>query len=145
MTPSSSGILNNTFQGDIEQLTPTGFVAGGVAVRSDLYQIVPGSGNATYLGYFQLTSSGVFTFTAAGTAPAPNPVTLAISRTGTMSSIQFNSQAGYQYTLRYTNSTGLRSSIGTWPAAAPVSGTGSTVTISDTTTDPIRFYVVGAQ
>jgi hypothetical protein len=141
----SVGTLKGTFQGDIEQLTPTGFAAGGVAVRSDLYQIVPGSGNATYLGYFQLAPSGVFTFTAAGGSTPPNPVTLAISRSGGMSSIQFVSQSGYQYTLRYTNSTGLSASIGSWPAAAPVSGTGSTVTITDTTADPIRYYVVGAQ
>jgi len=43
----SGGNLANTFQGSIENTTGTGFAAGGIPLRSDLYELNPGSGPGT--------------------------------------------------------------------------------------------------
>jgi len=59
-----SGDFNGTFQGNVENATGTGFGAGGQPLRSDLYQLRPGTGAGTYLGYFELSPAGTMTFTA---------------------------------------------------------------------------------
>lgn len=63
------GNYQNTFQGNVENNTTTG------STRTDLYELRPAAGNpsATYLGYFELNSSGALTFTA-----VPEPGTWAM-------------------------------------------------------------------
>jgi hypothetical protein len=68
------GNFNNTFQGNVEGKTPAVF-SNGDAVRLDLYQVTPGSGDAQNLGYFRLTGSGALTFTATS---VPEPGTWAL-------------------------------------------------------------------
>ncbi len=68
------GNFNNTFQGNVEGHTPAVF-SNGDAVRLDLYQVTPGSGDAQNLGYFRLTGSGSLTFTATS---VPEPGTWAL-------------------------------------------------------------------
>jgi hypothetical protein len=58
------GNLGGTFQGSIENTTPAGFSGSGLSIRSDLYELNPGTGPGTYLGYFQLNAAGTLTFTA---------------------------------------------------------------------------------
>lgn len=75
-----AGNLAGTFPGNIENTTPSGFAASGVAVRSDLYELIPGrdaTGNyptGKYLGYFELTTDGGMSFTA---VPEPSSTALA--------------------------------------------------------------------
>jgi hypothetical protein len=45
-------------------------------VRSDLYELNPGTGPATFLGYFQLSGSGAMTFTA---VPEPSVFGLVVA------------------------------------------------------------------
>jgi len=138
-----AGNIGGTFQGLVEQLTPASFSSGSVAVRSDFYDIRPGSGNATYLGYFQLTPAGVFTFNAAGGFD-PNPITMAVGRTNTVNTILFNTDSGYHYTLYYTNSPGLTATISQWGSLTPVVGTGSPMSINDDSAGATnRVYIIG--
>lgn len=59
----ATGNFNSTFQGNAETTTPAVFGAADY-VRSDFYQITPGSGQSEYLGYFQFNGDGSATFTA---------------------------------------------------------------------------------
>lgn len=59
----STGNFNGTFQGNGETKTPSTFT-GGSFTRSDFYEVVPGSGASTYLGYFQFNANGSASFTA---------------------------------------------------------------------------------
>lgn len=52
------------FQGNIENTLSGTFTTGGTAARSDLYEMQQGTGNGTYLGYFQLGTTGALTFVA---------------------------------------------------------------------------------
>ncbi|HTH46807.1 MAG TPA: hypothetical protein VMB21_04800, partial [Candidatus Limnocylindria bacterium] len=63
----STGNFQSTFQGNAENKTPSIFGASDY-VRSDFYEIVPGSGASTYLGFFQFNGDGSSTFT-----PVPEP------------------------------------------------------------------------
>ncbi|MDB6054990.1 MAG: hypothetical protein JWN25_2513 [Verrucomicrobiales bacterium] len=68
----SNGDLGGNFgQGNIDNTAASG---GNGILRSDFYQITPGSGNGTYLGSFDLnTANGTLSFTA-----VPEPTTNAI-------------------------------------------------------------------
>lgn len=59
----ATGNFNSTFQGNAEKTTPSVFGPTDI-VRSDFYQITPGSGQSEYLGYFQFSGDGSATFTA---------------------------------------------------------------------------------
>lgn len=74
---TDSGNLGGTFQGNIENSTGSSFVG---AVRSDLYELQPASGNpnGTYLGYFELTSAGAMTFVPASFVPVPESSTYGV-------------------------------------------------------------------
>ena len=54
----------NAFGGNIENTLGATFVSSSTQARSDLYEMQPGSGNGTYLGYFELTSAGALSFVA---------------------------------------------------------------------------------
>jgi hypothetical protein len=59
--------------------------------------------------------------------------------------VSFSTTAGGTYSLHYTNGAGLLAPISQWPVAGlPVSGDGTTKSISDTSTDDQRFYGVSA-
>ena len=67
-----SGNLNGSFaQGTVENTTPASFAG---FTRSDFYELKPGSGNGTYLGYFDFDSTGALSFTA---VPEPGVPALA--------------------------------------------------------------------
>ena len=71
------GNLNNTFgQGSIENTTPSVFSG---LIRSDFYQMVPGSGNGVLKGFFDFHSDGTTTFTA---VPEPGSVALLLGGLG---------------------------------------------------------------
>jgi len=125
-------------------------------IVSDLYQLVPSdyvdtydsSANAYYVGYFTMNVNGTMTFTRAPIVvpQPPAPQIVSISRLGTTSTVFFTTTNGtFTYTLYYTNSTGLTTSVTNWPASpTTLTGDGSTDHLSDTTTDANRFYRVGA-
>jgi PEP-CTERM motif len=73
----TAGNLNGTFgQGSIENGSTTPFSD----LRSDLYEVRPGTGDSIYLGYFDLNSAGILTFTA-----VPEPSTYALMGFGILS------------------------------------------------------------
>jgi hypothetical protein len=161
----TQGTLNDTWpatepnSGNLENTTSSSFSG---SVRSDLYEVRPltdahgnpivdphtgTSGLAYYVGYFELTSAGALTFTreAAAAPVPPAPQIVQLVRSGSSSTVYFTTTNGPTYTLYYTNSTGLSAPVSTWPASATtVVGNGNTNSISDTTSDPARFYRVGA-
>jgi hypothetical protein len=100
------------------------------------------------LGTFSLAANGVLTFhiNSVVTTPPPPQIT-SITRVGNTSTISFTTTNGsFTYKLNYTNATGLKAAISLW-ATSPttVTGTGSTQSIPDTTTDTNRFYRVSVQ
>lgn len=144
-----TGNFKSTFQGNAENLTPTGFTEGGSAIRSDFYELRPGSGAGTYLGYFEFKPGGQLSFTAAGggVTPAPAPTITGITHDGTTASVTFTTVAGaYQYQLLVPPAGGLGSPISSWlPTGTPVGGTGSAVTILDAAAANAGFYAVRVQ
>ena len=137
------GDFNGTFAGNPENTTLNTFTAAGAVVRSDFYQLTPTVGYAlgTWLGYFELSPNGAMTYVA---YPISVPVTKSISRTGNTSTINYATGLYGTYTLRGTND--LTAPIATWPPIATLSsGDKATHTITDTTTDSVRFYIITAQ
>lgn len=63
----ASGNLSSTFQGKIENTTPTPFTMSAVS-RSDLYELPPQTGNppGRHLGFFELRADGTMIFQASG-------------------------------------------------------------------------------
>ena len=136
-----------------ENVTPVSFSS---AVVSDLYRSRPTgyldpqtgltNGPAYFVGSFKLNPDGTMTFTRASTnsvAP-PAPQIVSVGRSGTTSTVSFTTTNGATYALYYTNAAGLGSPASTWPASpGTVVGNGGTNSLSDTTTDPVRFYRVG--
>jgi hypothetical protein len=161
-TPSTGDFGGGTFTNDVENVLPASFTT---TARSDFYQSVPNTGSpqfpghtdpitgqttgsAYFVGYFLLSPSGVMTFTrAVAVAPPPPPApVLNIARTGTTSTITFGTTNGATYQLYYTTLSGITTRRSTWTASgSPITGTGSTTNITDTTTDPGRVYSVTAQ
>lgn len=74
------GNFNNTFQGNVEGKTPAAF-SDTTTSRLDLYQITPGSGDASSLGYFKFNGSGKLTFTS---TTVPEPGTWALLGVGSV-------------------------------------------------------------
>jgi len=144
-TIADLGILNFT----IEDTTPSTFSSPD---RVDLYQSVyvgatdpitqTNNGPCYFVGYFTLAPGGTMSFTRAS-LPAPPPPALSISRAGTTATISFLSTNNATYTLYYTNT--LKAPVATWPASSTtITGNGLTNSFTDVSTDPIRFYRVGA-
>ena len=141
-----NGNYKNKFQGIVEASTSPTFTTDGQPVRSDLYELKPGSGDGTYLGYFELSTTGVMTYTSGpSTASVPRPSITGITRTNTTTTVSFTTVNGAQYSLRYTNNAGLTAPVSTWPVAgSPVAGNGSPQSINDVTGDANRFYSISA-
>ena len=82
----ASGDLSGTFSGGvIENTTPAGFASLGQPIRSDLYELQPGSGQGNYLGYFQLNPDGSMLFSA---VPEPSSAALMAAGFGLLTWIQ---------------------------------------------------------
>ncbi|MDB6054989.1 MAG: hypothetical protein JWN25_2512 [Verrucomicrobiales bacterium] len=99
---------------------------------------------ATQIGSFALTSAGALTFTAGtsgGTTQIPQP-TLSVSRSGTITTISFQSLANATYRLRYSSTLGT-TIVPNWTTGSSVTGTGGTVSLTDDSTG-VRFYAVEA-
>lgn len=87
MGPSGAWGSPATFQGNVENTTPAGFASSGTPLRSDLYMLVPGSGESAYLGYFELGNNGTLTYTA-----VPEPSGLALLGGGLLLLARFRRQ-----------------------------------------------------
>jgi hypothetical protein len=142
----SLGALGNylgTFQGDVENTTPSDFDVAGSPSISDFYQLEPGSGPGTYLGYFQFNTDGSMTFYGpAVTFPAPTP-SASTDGAGNVV-ISFPTTLNGTYTLYYTNAAGLTAPVGTWPTVGTnITGNGSVESFQQPISGPGTFYVVG--
>jgi hypothetical protein len=113
-------------------------------VSNNFYGMIATNQPPQLIGHFSLASGGVLTFHVQASAPPPPPQ-LSINRSGTQNTISFATVSGPTYTLYYTNSPGLNTPVASWPASPnTVVGNGQTNSIQDTSTDPNRFYRVGA-
>jgi hypothetical protein len=143
------GNLKGNFQGNIENNTGVSFTE---PVRSDLYEMRPGSGDlpGRYLGYFELRPDGTMIFQAPSNTPPPappRPNIESIARIGTMTTISFTTtnDATVIYRLRSTNSAGLDAPLSTWATStATVTGNGQVRTLQDDSSDSDRFYSISA-
>jgi hypothetical protein len=96
---------------------------------------------ATMVGVFNLTVDGVLTFTSG--APLVAPHIQSVGRSGGLNTIVFTTASGANYRLRTT--TDLGPGVSTWTiVTGSVAGDGSNKTLTDTSTDPFRFYAVEA-
>jgi hypothetical protein len=94
---------------------------------------------ATQVGSFTITAGGGLTFTA-GTPPLAITIT-GFAQAGAVSTVTFNTSAGGNYWLAYTN--GLNAAATSWPlVAGPVAGNGNNQSLSYTNLDANGFYQV---
>ncbi len=155
----SVGNFQDYLPSPAENTTPAGFTSQSSPSVCDLYQSVPvnsvdpntgnTSGAAYFVGFFTLNTDGTMTFTrASANAPQPPvPTITAFTRTNTTSYVSFTTtnDASFTYTLYFTNSAGLTTSVTNWPHSGAVTGDGSVKTLTDVTTNTARFYRVGVQ
>jgi hypothetical protein len=97
----------------------------------------------TWLGYFELSTNGAMTYVA---YPSTPPVIASINRSGASTTITYKAGLYGTYTLRGTNSLASGTAMTDWPAITTLtSGDTATHTVTDTTTDNVRFYTITAQ
>jgi hypothetical protein len=142
---SAVGNYAGTFQGDVENTTPTNFTTAGLPSRSDFYELQPSAGlhggPGAYLGYFEFDANGSMTFYAQYTQP-----TLTISTDGVNVYVSFPTTPGGIYTLYYTGAAGLATPVSTWSkAVTTITGNGSTQTFQQPISGAGTFYSVGVQ
>ena len=145
LTGSYGGQFDGTFVGNPEITTLNTFTISGKVVRSDFYRMTPTGGYALgkWLGYFELSTNGIMTYVA---YPSSTPAFVSITRSGSVNTIQYTAGLYGTYTLRGTNSLTSGTAMANWPALTPLtSGDTATHTVTDTTTDDIRFYTITAQ
>ena len=132
-----------TFQGDVENTTSGSFGYLTAPARSDFYQLEPGSGPGTYLGYFELTTSGTLTFYAAAVVSYPAPtLTVSNDHAGHVL-ISFPSTAGATYTLHYTGATGLKTPVTSWTTyGTTITGDGTVKSFQQPISGTATFYSV---
>jgi hypothetical protein len=146
----SLGALGNyqgTFTGDgeglndVENTTSATFTTAGLTSQSDLYELQPGSGAGTYLGYFELGTDGSLTFHALPLSyPAP---TLSVTKGSSSVFISFPSATNGTYTLYYTNAAGLTAPVSTWPTVSTnVTGDGTVKAFQQPNSATATFYTV---
>lgn len=143
------GNYAGTFQGSVESVTADDFDADPSNVsRADLYELIPGTTAAgtldrpgQFLGYFEFKPDGSLTFNNSIPAP-PRPTITSVTRTGNTTAVSFQSVAGANYRLRFTDALGSGSPLSTWSQGASSPGTGSILTLEDTQEAPSRFYAV---
>jgi len=140
-----SGNYAGNFQGNVETLTATNFTSNAANVsRADLYELLPGSGDARYLGYFELKPNGTLTFNNPVVAPA-RPTITSLNRTGDVTTVSFTTVSSATYRLRATDAAGLTSPVSAWAIGASVIGNGAVQSLTDTNTASVRFFAVDAQ
>ena len=143
-----NGSFAGTWQSSqkVDNVTPDGFGTGTTAIRSDFYELRPGSGAGIYLGYFEFKPNGTLSFTAAGgVVAAPAPTITGYTRVGNVTTVSFTTVAGAQYRLLGQNAAGLSTARTTWPIkAGPLAGTGGVLSLTDTTNDAETVYSVSA-
>ena len=144
---SAGGNFGGNFVGNVEYNTGLSFTE---PVRSDFYELLPGSGLGRYVGYFELRPDGTMIFQAASPTPPPappRPNIESIARVGTMTTISFTTTNDVTviYRLRSTNSVGLDAPLSTWATStATVTGNGQVRTLQDDSSDGDRFYSISA-
>lgn len=115
---------------NVEGVTPSSFA---------LWRIAPNV-NASYVGTFNITASGVLTFTA-GAATVPSPNITGITRSGDISTVSFTTTVGGNYWLTYTNTLG--DSPTNWPViSGPITGDGTGKSLTHTNSGAAGFYSV---
>ena len=142
---SYGGNFDGNFVGNPENTTLNNFSTSGSVVRSDFYKMTPTFGYAlgTWLGYFELSPNGTMTYVA---YPSTKPVIKSSVRSGNTTTITYTAGLYGVYTLRGTNSLNSGTARTNWPAIATLtSGDTATHTITDSTTDAVRFYTITAQ
>jgi hypothetical protein len=141
--------FKQTFQAQPEQYTPANFTTGGTPVRADFYWLKPTANNdhsgppATFLGYFQLSTNGVMTYTAYPSAVVVPATITSITRTGTTNVITFTTGSSGTYTL--CGSSDLTAPRAGWPALSSVAGNGSPLSLTHVTSGAGMFYLISAQ
>jgi hypothetical protein len=143
----ASGSFNSTFQAQPEGYTAVNFTTAGVPSRADFYYLPPNAAavNGTFLGYFQLNTNGVMTYTAYPAVSVVAPVITAYSHIGTTNTLTFTTGSSGTYTLRGTNSAGLTTARTNWPAISSVAGDGASHQLSDVSSNSGKFYTITAQ
>jgi len=139
------GAFNGNFDGNPENSTTNNFTTAGKVVRSDFYRLTPtsGFGFGAFLGYFEFAPDGTMTYVA---YPSAVPVFNSVTRTNTTTTITYTTGLYGTYTLRGTNSLTSGTAMINWPAITTLtSGDTATHTITDTTTNNVRFYTITAQ
>jgi hypothetical protein len=141
-----SGNFGGSFQGNAEQTTPANFASASDGVRSDFYELRPGSGPGTYLGYFELRPDGELSLVPAGSIPSvPRPTITGFARSGGTNFFTFDTTSNVTYSVLFTNTAGLGAALTNWPAATPaIPGTGQAVIFSEPVSEADRFYVIRA-
>jgi hypothetical protein len=140
-----AGNYLGTFQGDVEATTLPTFTTDGTNSISDFYELEPGSGPGTYLGYFELSTNGAMTFYAGPFAMSYPAPTLSVSTDGAGDVfVSFPSTANGTYTLFYTNTAGLTSPVSAWAAVSTnIIGDGTVKSFQQTISGKGTFYAVG--
>jgi hypothetical protein len=140
--------FGGNFSGNPENSTPGNFDSSGTVVRSDFYQIPPGSGRAhvKFLGYFEFAADGSLTYVAYPNAVPAVPVIKSISRSGNVTTIGYTTGLNGTYTLRGNTTLSSGVAATNWPAISTLTS-GDTVvhTATDTDSSNVKFYIITAQ
>ena len=100
------------------------------------YQVEPGSGTCPLVGSFDIDVNGNLTFTA-GMVISSSTIQQITYTNGT-ATVKFSTSLNAIHSLRYATSVN-----GPWtPLPGSVTGDGTVKTLTDTTTDPNRFYQI---
>jgi hypothetical protein len=137
---------HGTFQGNPEQSTPANFTTGGQPVRADLYQLNAGAGgSSTYLGYFEMNTNGVLTYTSGpSSATLAQPQVVNITRSGNTNTVYFTTSGAYSYSLLASST--LTAAVSTWSqVGTSITGNGLTNSIQEINAASPRFYAIKAQ
>ncbi len=138
-----AGNYLGTFQGNVENTTPSDFAFAGSPSRSDLYELRPGSGPGTYLGYFELGTDGSLTFHALSSQQYPQPALSASTDGAGNLFVSFPSTVNGTYSLHYTNSAGLTAPVSTWATVSTnIVGDGTVKSFQQPISGPGLFYTV---
>ncbi len=145
-----SGNFKGTFQGNTENIAASDFSSGTDAIRSDLYEIVPGTGDSKYLGYLELLPAGTLSFHAAGGTlpPLGVPRIAGVTRENNTTTIMVEAaEAGAHYQLVKAPGDVLAGAQSTWtPVGAAVTANGTTLSLTVDSSAETGFYgVVGTR
>ena len=136
----------------MEQSTPASFTTAGQPVRADFYQLLSVSNGlpAKYLGYFELSTNGVLTYTA-----GPSPTILTAPQI-----VSYHPQRNHQHNFLHH---GFRRNLQLHSAGdkqrgighgedelaghrfVRLAGNGLTNSLVEVTTNNSRFYTITAQ